>query len=131
LSPLSLAVPVGNFCALLLVLALKHFVADFLLQTHWIALGKEGRDGWFRPLAIHVLGHAGLTLLIALVVAPRLWWLALVDLVIHASVDRGKALIGHRCGWDVTKTKYWWLLGFDQFLHQCTNVALAAAFFLL
>jgi hypothetical protein len=26
---------------------------------------------------------------------------------------------------------FWWLMGFDQFLHQVTNIALAAAFFAL
>jgi hypothetical protein len=128
LSPLSVTVPLGSFCALLLALATKHFVADFLLQTHWMALGKESRHGWGAPLAVHVLCHACLTLCIALVVAPRLWWLALVDLAIHASVDRAKGLIGSQCGWNPTKFQYWWLLGLDQFLHQITNIGLAAAF---
>jgi hypothetical protein len=127
LSLLGHTVPLGSFCALLLVLALKHFVADFLFQTHWIALGKEGRRNWLTPLAIHVLGHTILTLLIALVIAPRLWWLALVDLVVHATIDRGKGFVGCRMGLDVSKYQYWWLLGFDQFLHQVTNIALAAA----
>lgn len=109
----------------------KHFIADFLLQTSWMAHGKEGRQSWLGPLAVHVLIHAGLTLLIALVVAPRLWWLALIDLVVHFCVDRSKAKVGQRCSWDTKKTQYWWLLGFDQFIHQVTNIALTAAFFLL
>jgi hypothetical protein len=123
--------PVGSFCAVLLAMTVKHFVADFLLQTSWMAHGKERREGWLPPLAVHVLIHAGLTLLIALVVAPRLWWLALIDLVVHFSVDRGKGEIGQRCCWDFTKTQYWWLLGFDQFIHQVTNIAITAAFFVL
>ena len=109
----------------------KHFVADFLLQTSWMAHGKERRQGWGGPLAAHVLTHGGLTLLIALVVAPRLWWLALVDVAVHFCVDRGKSRIGQRCCWDAGKTQYWWLLGFDQFIHQVTNIAITAAFFLL
>ena len=128
---LNATVPLGSFCALLVVMALKHFVADFLFQTGWIAHGKEGRKGWLTPLIVHVLGHGILTLLIALVVAPHLWWLALVDVVIHAAVDRGKATVVNRCYWDFTKAQFWWLLGFDQLLHQITNIALAAAFFLL
>lgn len=116
---------------MLLAMTVKHFVADFMLQTHWMAMGKERRESWLGPLAVHVLIHAGLTLLIALVVAPRLWWIALVDLVVHFFVDRGKAEIGQRCCWDFTKTQYWWLLGFDQFIHQVTNIAITAAFFVL
>jgi len=127
----SQSVPLWGFCALLVVITFKHFVADFLLQTNWIAHGKERREGWQLPLAVHVLCHAGLTLIIALVVAPRLWWLALVELVVHAAIDHGKTSISCREGWAPNKMQFWWLLGFDQFLHQVTNIALAAAFFLL
>jgi Protein of unknown function (DUF3307) len=125
------AVPLWSACALLLVMAFKHFVADFVLQTKWIAHGKEARQGWLAPLAVHVLCHAALTLAIALAIAPRLWWLALVDLVVHATIDRGKSLAGHWGGWTVEDSAYWWLLGFDQFLHQATNIALTAAFLAL
>lgn len=128
---LDLVVPLGSFCALLLVMALKHFVADFLLQTNWIAHGKERVEGWQGPLAVHVLCHASLTLLIALAIAPRLWWLALVDLVVHTIIDRSKTVVGNWSRCEKTQARYWWLFGFDQFLHQVTNIALAAAFFVL
>jgi Protein of unknown function (DUF3307) len=124
-------VPLWTFCALLLAMALKHYVADFLLQTNWIARGKEQANGWFAPLAVHVLCHAGFTLAIALLLAPHLWWLAAVDLVVHTAIDRGKTLIANRGGWQVHQVEFWWLIGFDQFLHQATNIALVAAFFVL
>jgi Protein of unknown function (DUF3307) len=123
------SVPLWTLCVLLSVFALKHFIADFLLQTNWIARGKERVVGWFAPLAVHVLCHAVLTLAIALAIAPHLWWLALVDLIVHAAIDRGKSLTGHWGGWEFSQGAYWWLMGFDQFLHQLTNIALAAAFF--
>jgi hypothetical protein len=124
-------VPLWSFCILLLVMAVKHYVADFQLQTSWIAHGKERRTGWFAPLAVHVLCHAALTLIIVLLVAPRLWWLALVDLVVHAVIDRCKTMIGLKGGWDMRRPQYWWLLGFDQMLHQFTNIALVAAIYAL
>jgi Protein of unknown function (DUF3307) len=130
-SQLGPPVPLWSFCALLFVVALKHFVADFLLQTNWIARGKERREGWFAPLAVHVLCHATLTLLIALTIAPRLWWLAPADLVIHWGIDRAKTLTGLWGGWNPGQGQFWWLMGFDQFLHQATNIAVAAAFFAL
>jgi hypothetical protein len=125
------SVPLWTFCAILLAFAFKHFVADFLLQTNWIAHGKERREGWLWPLAVHILIHAALTLVIALAIAPRLWWLALVDLVVHGCIDRSKSLTALWGGWKPNQGPFWWLMGFDQFLHQVTNIGLAAAFFVL
>jgi hypothetical protein len=130
-SQLGPSIPLWTFCALLLAIALKHFVADFLLQTNWIAHGKERSQGWLAPLTVHALCHGVLTLLIALAIAPRLWWLALVDFVIHWTIDRGKTLTALRGGWSIKESGFWWLMGFDQFLHQVTNIALAAAFYVL
>lgn len=124
-------VPLWSFCAVLIVIAFKHFVADFMLQTNWIAHGKERNEGWLAPLTVHVLCHAALTLGLALVIAPRLWWLAIVDLAVHATIDRGKTVVAHRGGWSMTQAQFWWLIGGDQWLHQVTNVGIAAAFFAL
>jgi hypothetical protein len=125
------SVPLWSLCAILLAFAFKHFVADFILQNNWIAHGKERLEGWFMPLMVHVLCHGALTLAIALALAPRLWWLAVVDLVIHGCIDRGKSVTGHWGGWKPNEGAFWWLMGFDQFLHQVTNIGLAAAFFVL
>ena len=118
-------IAIWTMASLAAVFSLKHFFADFVLQTRWIALGKDRATDWFAPLAAHVAIHAGLTLVVALIVAPRLWWLALVDLVVHFAIDRGKSLVGRwgRCG--PQDARYWWLFGFDQLLHQFTNIGLA------
>lgn len=117
---------IGWLVSLVLVFTAKHLVADFLLQTRWIALGKDSRSDWLRPLAAHVAVHAAGTLAIALAVAPRLWWLALVDLALHFAIDRAKCLAAQWGRWTTQDAPYWWLFGFDQFLHQVTNVILAA-----
>ena len=119
--------PVWAVTLLAGVFTLKHFVADFLLQTNWMACGKDRPDEWFRPLLAHVGCHALLTLCIVLAVAPRLWPLALVDFAIHWLGDRGKTLVGRWGGWTPTDCRYWWLFGLDQFLHQITNLGLTAA----
>lgn len=121
------AVPLASFLLLAAGLALKHVVADFLFQTGAIARGKERRQGWLGPLCLHALGHAGLTLALALLVAPLLWWLALVDFAVHFVIDRAKSILGHRLGLGTDDVRFWWLIGFDQFLHQLTNLGLAAA----
>lgn len=117
---------VGTMAGFTLAFSVKHFVADFVLQTGWMAHGKEGRTGWLVPLVAHALIHAGLALLICLVVLPRLWWLAILDFTTHIIIDWGKSLVGRWGGWDSGHALYWWLFGLDQFLHQVTNIALAA-----
>ncbi|WP_430912904.1 DUF3307 domain-containing protein [Methylobacterium sp. sgz302541] len=121
-------VPVWTMLVLACTMIVKHYVADFVLQTDWMARGKEQERGWLAPLAAHVGCHMGATLLVALAVAPRLWWLCLVDGAIHFSVDRSKALIGRRGHWTPANVQFWWLLGFDQMLHGLTDIGLVAAF---
>ena len=111
--------------------AVKHYVADFLLQTGWMARGKEKPRSWAVALSLHVLCHAGLALLIILVAAPHLWWLALVDFGVHFVIDRGKARIAAAYRWQPSQPQFWWLLGFDQLLHQLTNIGLVVAIVVL
>jgi hypothetical protein len=121
-------VPVWTVTALAAVMATKHYLADFLFQTTWMARGKEGERNWLWPLAAHAGCHAALTLAVALVVAPHLWWLCLVDLAIHFTVDRVKAIIGRRTGFVPAQAQFWWLMGFDQLLHGLTDLGLVTAF---
>jgi hypothetical protein len=131
LSPADVSAVVAAVTALSIAFAFKHLLADFLMQTNWMARGKNLREGWWPPLLAHVLCHTALTLVIVLVLAPRLWWLAVVDFGIHATADRAKALVGQHGAWRVDQPRFWWLLGVDQFLHQVTNIGLAAAVVLL
>lgn len=123
---LDVTVPLSALCLVLVIMTFKHFVADFVLQTNWIARGKERVQGWATPLAAHVAIHGVMTLMIALAFMPALWWLALVDMAVHAVIDRGKSVAGQIGKWPLTDARFWWLIGFDQFLHQLTNIALAA-----
>lgn len=111
--------------------ATKHVLADFVFQTNWMARGKEQPSGWGPPLLAHALCHAVLTLAITLVTVPRLWWLSLIDLGVHLAIDRSKTLLAQRGGWRPDQAQFWWLLGFDQYLHQLTNLSLAAALLVL
>lgn len=106
------------------IFAVKHIVADFLLQTNAIAAGKDRSVGWFRPWVLHVSGHALLTLAIAASVAPTLAWLAAVDFCAHGTIDRLKAIV--RAHWRLTpeQAPFWWLIGIDQALHHLTHLVL-------
>ncbi len=130
-SPASPGAAVAATAGLAMVFALKHYVADFLLQTGPMARGKERLQGWFWPLLAHASCHAALTLLISLAVAPRLWWLAFIDLAVHLAIDHGKTSLARWGQWKTDQAQFWWLLGFDQLLHQLTNIGLAAALILV
>jgi hypothetical protein len=120
-------VSVSTMAALAAAMAVKHYLADFLLQTNWMARGKEGERRWLLPLAAHAGCHAALTLAVALAVAPRLWWLCLVDFTIHAAIDKAKANVGRRWALIPAQPQFWWLMGFDQLLHGLTDLGLVTA----
>ena len=129
--PADAAAPVLEAASLTALFALKHYFADFVLQTNWIARGKERDQGWAGPLVVHALCHGTITLVIALAVAPHLWWLAIVDFLVHVAIDRSKTAVSHWGRWPPTEAPFWWVLGFDQLLHQVTNIILATALVLL
>lgn len=124
MSALDTAIPLSTISALLVVMAAKHYLIDFVAQTEWMARGKERVTGSAMPLAAHAGTHALGTLVITFLYKPDLWWLALVDFAIHGAIDRGKTLVSARTRYPMTDPRFWWLMGFDQFLHQVTNVAL-------
>lgn len=111
---------------LLLYLAFraKQFACDFLFQTDWMALnkGKPGLEG-YKALVSHCLVHAMGTLVIALVFAPGLWWLALVDFALHSLIDRFKGIVSFEQGWKYTDRWFWWSFGLDQEAHNLTHLA--------
>lgn len=101
----------------------KHFACDFLLQTDWMALtkGKPGKEGWqalFSHAGIHALG----TLVVVMMFAPSFWWLAPVDFVAHAAIDRIKGSLTYRRHWDPGQTIFWWSFGLDQEAHNITHL---------
>jgi len=102
---------------------LKHYACDFLLQTDWMALtkGKPGIEG-YRALFTHTAIHAAGTLLIVLVFAPTMWWLAPVDFIIHSLIDRTKGLYTFNKNWKPTDTIFWWTFGLDQEAHNATHL---------
>jgi Protein of unknown function (DUF3307) len=107
----------------LVVFQTKHLIADFSLQTNWMFVGKEQRKDWLAPLAAHAGTHAAFTLLIALWFAPLLWWLAPVDLMLHATIDRGKTLASRGLAGKEGDRMWWQIFGTDQMLHHLTHLA--------
>jgi hypothetical protein len=83
-------IAVAPLVAWMLVLTVKHVVADFILQNAWMAMGKDAKTGWALPLLAHCAIHGAMATAIFLMLAPRFWYLGLVDFVIHIIIDRAK-----------------------------------------
>ncbi len=103
---------------------IKQVLCDFVLQTGWLALNK-GNPGWdgYKPLLVHAGIHAMGTFAIFVIFCPQLWWFGLVDFVVHALVDRIKALLTQQQNWTPSNWKFWWSFGLDQEAHNFTHLA--------
>lgn len=107
--------------AVYLAFAAKHFLCDYVFQTGTMATCKGAEVGWARPLFAHAGVHAAATLAICLLVRPGFWWLSIVDLLVHAAIDRGKGVLTLRLQPSVPR--YWQFFGADQLAHQLTHFA--------
>jgi|SRR5688500_8297194 hypothetical protein len=125
LPDMSSQIAVGALTFWMVVFAVKHVIADFVLQTSWMATGKDAKTGWALPLLVHCAIHGALATAILLALAPRLWFLALADFVVHLIIDRAKGFCVARFNVTMDHQWFWWLIGIDQALHHLTGFGLA------
>ena len=120
---------------LLLLLQLKHFICDFVVQTRYQLRykGIYGHPAGLLHAGLHTTGSAAV--LIALKIAgllsvsiTLLAALLAAEFVLHYHIDWGKEQANKPLSKE-EGTAYWALFGFDQFLHQATYVAIAWAVF--
>jgi hypothetical protein len=117
---------------LLLLLQIKHWYADFKIQTY-LQTVKKGI--WLDPIGVsHSLDHAWATMLALLVFSlfvPVPAWLivciALVEGVIHYMIDYTKVKYGCK---DNTKPLFWNQFGLDQLAHQICYLIIAVVVFI-
>jgi hypothetical protein len=122
---MSSSIAVAALVGWVLVLTAKHIVADFFLQNSWMALGKDRKAGWALPLLAHGLVHLAVAALLMLILAPRFWFVALIDFVIHITVDRTKGILTSTFGLTPQQPWFWSLIGVDQALHHLTGFGLS------
>lgn len=115
----------GTLIGLLIWLQVKHFVADYLLQSPWILSGKGhlGKPGGYVHAGIHVLGTAPALIcvglgggLIAAVLAG--------EFAVHFIVDHVKALQGRTRPQSPSSARFWAMHGADQLAHHLTYSAI-------
>lgn len=111
---------------LMLVLQVKHYVADFVIQTY----AQTVRKGIYRDLVgishsvDHVIGS-----LIALFVAsffvslnlPFVILLCFLEGLLHYHIDWAKVHFGIK---DITRPLFWNQFGMDQLAHQLTYLGM-------
>ena len=102
----------------------KQFTCDYLLQTRDMATHKGAGlgEGAWRALAMHAGIHAAFTFMIVVLFAPALWWLGVVDFILHAAIDRTKSIMVARHNWTPHDTRFWWAHGLDQEAHNLTHL---------
>jgi Protein of unknown function (DUF3307) len=122
---LSSSVPVGALVGWMLLLTFKHIIADFVLQTGWMAHGKDQKKGWALPLLAHCLVHLAVATVLILIVAPRFWFVALIDFAIHIVIDRAKGICSYSFRMTPEHPWFWTLIGVDQALHHLTGFFLS------
>lgn len=105
----------------------KHLLVDFPLQGayQYSNKGTYGHPGGILHAALHAIATAIVLLSfqfsLGLAVA-----VGFLELLVHYHIDWGKVNLNKKLGWGMnTHEQFWWLLGFDQFLHQITYLAIA------
>ena len=117
---------------LLLLFQIKHWYADFKIQTYMQTVKK---GVWLNPVGIsHSIDHAWTTLVALLVFnflvpisAVVILVIAIIEAIIHYIIDFVKVKYGCK---DNTKPLFWNQFGLDQLAHQITYLIIAAVILL-
>ena len=106
-----------DFYLILFLLQLKHFIADFILQTDKIALMK-GKN--FKYLIWHSFHHSFLTFIVLFFFfrLSKILVIFFIELIIHSLIDYLKANEKLGGKYKFPAKLYFILFGFDQLLHN-------------
>ena len=119
----------GTIFLALALFALKHFVADFVLQTRWMMTekGHYGRLGGIAHATVHM--GSSVPALVVLGAGPlAASILILFEGAVHYHLDFLKESISRRLAMDPSHKGFWILLGADQLLHQLTYILIVFLF---
>lgn len=108
--------------ALILLLLICHFIADFSpISTHWMLRAKSKGSPFF-PIFVHAGVHALLMLFVLFFFIPitLALQLAAFQWICHFVIDvcKGKLSFYFPVFANSSDKRYWMLFGFDQLLHQ-------------
>ena len=112
---------------LLCLFQVKHFLADFVLQSPYILDNRKhyGHPGGLLHVAIHLVGSL-IALLIVGTSLATIAGLLLAEGLIHYHMDWAKDNFVAARGLTTKDTAYWYVTGFDQAVHHLTYIGMAA-----
>lgn len=107
----------------LFLLLLKHFLIDWVIQTE-SEIQHKGEYGDIRGVS-HSVKHGVGTFLSVVPLAPQLSVpLAVFDTLVHYHIDYTKQNLAGVLNLSPKDKNFWVLIGFDQFLHSLTYLAI-------
>lgn len=117
--------PFETVLGLLILLQVKHVLADFFFQTkrmlsgrnEYLHLGRMQHAGMHAVFSVVALLVVGAPLVFTLV-------LCLIEGVVHYHIDWAKGRHSAATNYAPTDGGYWRAFGVDQLLHQLTYVAM-------
>lgn len=114
-------------CLMFALVFAKHLIFDFITQGpyQYKNKGTYGHPGGILHSAAQAVGS--FIVLFNFATLPVLSGLCILEFLIHYHIDWAKMNINAHLNLTPTNSEYfWWLLGFDQFLHYMTYVAMIA-----
>ncbi len=114
--------------ALLILFQIKHWYADFVIQTYMQTVKK---GVWLDPVGIsHTIDHVWTSLLVLFLFSlfvtinpVAILLVTAIEGVLHYTIDFVKVKYGCK---DNTKPLFWNQFGMDQLAHQLTYIAIVA-----
>ena len=109
------------FLLLLTELQIKHYVADYLLQSQWMMAGKGNwrAAGGYAHAGVHSLGTFMVLLVFGMPI-PALLGIVAAEFVIHYGLDYSKVRFTGDVHAATEPRRFWALHGLDQLLHHLT-----------
>lgn len=110
-----------DYTLLYIAFFIKHFLADFPLQTQWM-IREKGHWGKLGGI-VHSGVHAILTVAVLSLfsIEPTVAASAgALDFVSHYHIDGLKMYVGNKTGWTPSDNQFWIAIGLDQLFHYLT-----------
>ena len=112
-----------NALILLVLLQIKHMLADFYLQAPRMLVDRDRylHMGRAQHAAVHAVGSA-IGLLLMGTALPIILLITAAEWLAHYHIDWGKSRYSNIMGYTPNDPGFWRAFGFDQALHQLTFV---------
>ena len=103
----------------------KHWICDFGLQNFW-QVSNKGTYGHIAGIIHASIQMTGTLVALSLTLPYSNVFLliALVEGIFHYHIDWAKANLNTKWKLDSSNDHFWWLLGFDQWMHNLNYVAI-------